>query len=172
MANVQRYVDGNKNIVEIRIASGVTVELGDLMFLDSANDLRNDGSSTASNCAYPIEYFRISGSSINLNRAGVTPYFLGVAMDDVEGWNISGITKYIGIATSGKFSFDMKPAKTVYPTNWFSASGTTSASDMINQKISKTTEAKYALGRFTEKKLHALSAEVFINSIFSSYSIG
>ena len=33
MANVQRYVDGNKNIVEIRIASGVTVELGDLMFL-------------------------------------------------------------------------------------------------------------------------------------------
>lgn len=171
MANVQRYVANDKNVVPIQVASGVTVELGDLMFLDSANNLRSDGSSTASNYAYPIEYFRISGASVNINRSGVTLYFLGVAMDDVDGEN-NGVTKHISVATTGKFKFDLKPAKTVYPGDWVSASGTTTASNMFNQKVSKTTEIKYAMGFFAEKKLHALSAEVVIKSFFAGPTIG
>jgi hypothetical protein len=168
--NVDRRIQGKFNPVLIEVNSGVTVEQGDLMFLDSADDLRNDGSSTATNYAYPFEYFRISGSSVTLNKAGVKNYFLGIAMDDVDGINNNIINK-ITVGTDGKWGLHLKPGKTVSILNMFGASGTTAASNLLNQKVMKVTETTYALGYFSEKKVHALNAEGFIKTAFGGSQI-
>lgn len=165
MSNVDRHVDGDTNAIPVSIASGVTVELGDLMFLDNANNLRNDGSSTATLCAYPFEYFRLSGASLTLNRAGVKNYFLGIALDDVDGIS-NGVTNTITVGKTGKYELDLKPGKTVYPSNMFGATGTTTASNLYNQKVMKVTDTDYALGYFAERKVHALTAEGIIRTAF------
>ena len=139
--------------------------MGDLMFLDQIDNLRNDGSSTATNYAYPFEYFRLSGASITLNKAGVKDYFLGVALDDVDGIN-NNIINSITVATAGKFKLDLKPAKTIYNGDMFGASGTTTASDLINQKVMKVEDSDYGLGYFSERKKHALNCEGFIKTAF------
>lgn len=167
MANVNRYVGARAEYgtVLVPVPSGVTVELGDLMFLDNADDLRNNGSSTANHCAYPFEHFRISGASLTLNKAAVVDRFLGVALDDLDG--ISGApTQRITVATSGKFNFDLKPPKSVRLNHQFGASGTTVASNLYNQKVMAVTGTSFALGTFAEVKVHARNADLFINTIF------
>src|SRR3990167_10540983 len=135
------------------------------MFLDNSDNLRNDGSSTANNCAYPISYLRISGSSLELNKAQAKSRFLGVAMDDKDGVS-GGADQKLSIATSGQFTYDLKPAKTVHVGNYFGPSGTTSASDMFNQKIAQTTNSDVAMGYFSENKTHAAEAIVTIRTAF------
>lgn len=167
MASVNRHIEGDTNVVLVEVLSGVTVETGDLMFLDNSDDLRNNGSSTTNNYVYPLEYLRISGSSLALNKVQVKGRFLGVAMDDKDG--ISNATNLkIPIATSGKFKFDLKPPKTIKVGDMFAPSGTSSASDMYNQKIAKTTDSTNALGYFAEYKTHAIVAEVFIKTAFGA----
>lgn len=158
MSNVNRHIEGNPNAILVSVASGVTVELGDLMFHDVDDDLRCNGSSTATKATYPFEYFRLSGSSLTLNKEGVKDYFLGIALDDVDGIN-NGVTNTISVGTMGKYELDLKPAKTVYPINMFGATGTTSASNLYNQKVMKVTDSDYALGYFNERKKHAITAE-------------
>lgn len=168
MSNVNRHTDW-KEITPILIGvnSGVTVEMGDLMFLDSTNNLRNNGSSTATNYAYPFEYFRLSGSSLTLNKAGIKRYFLGIAMDDVDGENNNFIKK-ITVATKGVFNMDLKPPKTIYALEeYFGASGTTSESDLFNQKVMKVSGSSFALGYFAENKIHALKAKVVIRTVLN-----
>lgn len=167
MANVQRYIDGTKNTVTVLVKSGVTVELGDLMFIDNASNLRNDGSSIANFFAYPVEYLRVSGASVELNKEVLKSYFVGVALDDKDGIS-GGSDENISIATSGKFVYDLKPAKTIKVGEFFSASGTTSASDLLNQKIMKTEDSDKVLGYFAESKTHAANAYVFIRTIYSN----
>ncbi|HDZ15649.1 hypothetical protein LCGC14_0570280 [marine sediment metagenome] len=162
--NVNRYVDHEAIPIIVGVASGVTVEQGDMMFLDKDDNLRNDGSSTADNYAYPFEYHRISGSSLTLNKASVKDYFLGVSLDDVDGVNNTIIQK-VSIGTTGKYNLDMKPAKTIRTGQMFGASGTTTASDLLNQKVMKVTDTSLALGYFAEAKVHALTADVIITSI-------
>jgi len=166
MADVSRYDSGALNRVLITVASGVTVDKGDLMFLDNADNLRSDGSSTASNYAYPFEYLRISGSSLELNKIAVKSKFLGVALDGCDGDDNGAKNLVIGI--SGIFVFDLKPPKTVKVGDMFGASGTTIESDLLNQKVAVTTSTTKALGRFTEYKIHAQSAKVQINTIYSN----
>ena len=166
MSNVQRWVSGNLNSLWVTVHSGITVELGDLMFLNNQNNLMYDGSSTADNLAYPIEYLRTSGASLELNKHKLKEVFIGVAMDDKDGVGDSGNTKNISIATSGKFKFDLKPAKTVYAGSFFGATGTSSASDLFNQKIMKTSDTTSIIGVFAEYKVHATEAEVYIKSAF------
>ena len=163
--NVNRYVDHFATPIIVDVASGVTVEQGDLMFLDSVNNLRNDGSSTANNYAYPFKYHRTSGSSLTLNKASVKSYFLGVSLDDVDGIN-NTIIQRISIGMTGKYNYDLKPAKTVRTSNLFGASGTTTASDLINQKVMKVDDTSLALGYFAEAKVHALTADVIITTAF------
>jgi len=164
MANKQRWITGNPNIKLMSVKSEVTVELGDLMFLDEVDNLRADGSSTANNYAYPIEYFRITGSSLELNKRSLKNYFLGVAMDDKDGVGDEKNEQKLSIATSGKFKFDLKPAKTVKTGYMFSSTGTTSASDMYNQKVAYTTDSSIAIGYFAEYKTHAREAEVYFRT--------
>lgn len=168
MANVQRHSRNRTNpetgTILVTVLAGVTVELGDLIFQNSESNLLYDGSSSADYFAYPFEYFRKSGSSLTLNKDGVTDYFLGIAMDDVDGEN-TGVNKKITVATEGEFEVDLKPAKTVSVGDLFGASGTTSASNLLNQKVMKVTDDSFSLGRFVERKTHALSALVFIETI-------
>jgi len=167
MANVNRYVNGEKRTLLINVASGITVELGDLMFIDDADNLRFNGSSTGDNYGYPIENLRISGSSLELNRAELKNHFLGVALDDKDGIS-GGFDRKLTIATSGQFNFDLKPAKTIRVGQMFGSSGTSTASNLLNQKIAQTTDSNIALGYFTESKVHAKTADVIIRTIFGS----
>jgi len=167
MANVQRWVTGNPNTRLVSIKSGVTVELGDLMFLDEADDLRVDGDSTANNYAYPLEYFRISGGSVELNKRGVKDYFLGVAMDDKDGVGDEKNEQKLSIATAGRFVFDLKPAKTIKTGFMLAPTGTTTASNMYNQKVAYTTDGSIAIGYFAEYKVHAREAEVYFRTKYA-----
>jgi len=168
LANVNRYVGGRGEYTTVLIAvpSAVTVELGDLMFLDNADNLRNNGSSSQTNVGYPFEHLRISGSSLALNKAAAKTRFLGVAMDDKDGVS-GGVTQNITVATSGKFNMDLKPAKSVRLNHQFGASGTTAASDLYNQKVMVVSATSYVLGIFAEAKIHARDADVFIHTIFN-----
>ena len=89
-------------------------------------------------------------------------------MDDQDGIS-NGIDFKIPIATSGKFVFPLKPAKTINVVDYFGPSGTTTDSDIFDQRIAKVTSSDRALGYFAERKVHAMSAEVFIRTAFSSY---
>ena len=170
MTNVNRHIKHSYDSVLMNIASGVTVNMGDLMFLNNTSNLLNNGSSSADYYAYPLENLRASGASISVNKTYVKSRFLGVALDDVDGINDNEVKK-ISVATSGKFLFDLKPAKTISEGDMFSPSGTTTASDMFNQKISKTDDSAIAIGYFAERKLHALSAYVILKTAFSNTGI-
>lgn len=165
MANVNRWVEDDPRVILTTVASAVTVEIGDLMFLDDANNLRNHGSSTANYFAYPIAYLRTSGSSLELNKVELKDHFLGVAMDDKDGIT-DGSNMKIPIATSGKFKYGLKPARTVYIGNYVGASGSTTDSPMYNQKILNTTDSTKAIGYFAENKKYALDAELFIHTAY------
>lgn len=162
-----RWVGWDRNVRLFIVQGGVTVRTGDLMFLDNTDDLRNDGDSTATNFAFPISYLRISGASLQLNKDEVKERFLGVATDDKDGDISSAVNVNIPIASAGKFSFDLKPAKTVNATDYFGPSGTTASSDIFDQKIAKTSRTTDALGYFTERKIQALTADVMILPAFA-----
>ena len=161
--NRYRYYKDKTNAVLISVNGAVTVQVGDMMFLDSEDNLRNDGSSTADNTAYPFEYFRISGASLELNRIAVKNYFLGIAMEDKDGEE-NGPSINIPIYTSGQYDLDLKPGRSVDVGDMFCASGTTSASNLFNQKVMITSEVSKALGYFTEKKINANNAYGFIRT--------
>jgi hypothetical protein len=168
--NVNRYITGEKNVVLVNVPSAVTVAIGDLIFLDNIDGLRNDGSSTANFYGYPIEYLRTSGASLELNKVALKDSLLGVALDDKYG--ISGSNdRTMSIATRGIFEFDLKPTGTVKLGNYFSATGTTTASDLINQMIRKTSNISKALGLFYEYKPYAKKAYIKINTIYGTMSI-
>lgn len=161
-----RYVEGAKNAKLVAVQGGVTVSIGDLMFLDNSNNLRNNGSSTADYHAYPVACLR-SGTSIETNKNELKERFLGVALDDKDGVANSPEIN-ISIASSGKFIFDLKPNKTVDIGKYFGPSGTTSNSDIFNQKVMLTTDVTQALGFFAERKVHAQKAELTLRCAFSS----
>ncbi len=167
MSNVQRYVEGSRNTLLINVLSAVTVQTGDLMFIDKINNLRVNGSSTANNYGYPAEYLRTSGSSLEINKETFKTYFLGVALDYKDGIS-GGVDLNIPVATSGKFNFDLKPARSIFTGDMFGASGTSTASDLFNQKIMKVTDENKALGYFAETKIGAIEADITINTAYSS----
>lgn len=166
MSGINRHKDGVIGEVLVPIQGGVTVELGDLMFIDDDANLRNNGSSTATLYAFPFEYFRTSGASLVSNQQGVKDHFIGVAMDDHDGRSGSPSLN-LSVATKGKFSYPLKPARTVAVGDMFGVSGSTSGSDLINQKIKRITDSDFKLGTFAESKVYAREAEVFIHTILN-----
>ena len=170
LSGKNRHIECDPGIILAPVQGGVTVELGDLMFYDDSENLRNNGDSTATLYAFPIEYFRISGASLTLNKAALKQHFLGVAMDEKDGLSNSS-SRNISIATQGKFSFPLKPARTIAAGEYFGAAGTTTASDLLNQNIMRVTDSSFALGTFAEMKPHAKDAEVFIRTIAGRSSI-
>lgn len=163
MANVNRYVEGDKSVVLITVASAVTVEIGDLMFHDKADGIRLNGLSTSTYQGYPVEYLRYSGSSIEINKAILPDYFLGIALDDKDGISDGSDVK-IPVATAGTFNIDLKPKRTVYVGEMLSASATTTASNLLNQKMAITSESSKAIAYVAESKSNAQDVDIFIRS--------
>lgn len=161
MANVNRYWGGETNKILVPVLSGVTVEVGDLLFYDDIDGLRKNGNSVATFKAFPMQYMRTSGASLEANKHFIEGRFLGVAMDNKAGDN-SGVTKDLSIATTGIFNFELRPARTVYFGYYAGPSGTTTGSNIDNQKVAITTNAPHSYGYFVERKVHALSARVSI----------
>ena len=160
-----KYIGNEKYPTLVNVQGGVTVEVGDFLFLDSSINLRNNGDSTASMYAYPIEYFR-PATAIDEKRVQVVNYFIGVAISDKYG-QTGANNKNVTVATEGVFEFPLKPGRTIYPGDYASAAGTTAASDLFNQYVRRTTDVSYALGVFVERKISAARAYVSINSILN-----
>ncbi len=169
MPDVWRLIEGDSKAVSIVSPSSVTVCIGDFMFINDTDDLLANGDSVLDNLGYPISYLRVSGGSLELNKRQVKQRFLGVALDYKDGVGVSGHTKLIAVGTDGKYDLDLRPAKTVKLTDFFGPSGTSSGSNMFNQKVmqleSGNTES--AFGYFVERKQSARTAEGFIYSIFN-----
>ena len=164
MADVNRWDHGDKNCIGVTVLSGTTVEMGDLMFLDDTDGLREEGSSTADYTAYPVEHLRPT-ATLSSNKGYIETRFLGVAMEGKDG-GVNQPEKLIAIARSGIFEFDMKPARTVKVGYYAGPSGTTSASNFFNQKVMVEEEANktHCYGHFVEYKTHAQSALVMIKT--------
>jgi len=169
ISSYNRYVEGHKNTKLIAVQGGVTVSIGDFMFLDNADNLRNNGSSTATNYAFPVCYLR-SGTSIEQNKTAAKTVFLGVALDDKDGQS-NGPDYLIPIASAGKFNYPLKPNKTVYAGKMFSLSGTSTNSDILNQSVALTTSVDQAVGYFAESKVHAQTADIVLRTAFSAQLI-
>jgi len=165
MANVNRWHSGRKNPITVKFSSGTTVEMGDLIFFDNEDNLRNNGSSTASHTGYPISWLRKSGASLEINKAAVPSRFLGVALSDKDG-GLDKPAENIAVAREGVFEFDLSPATTVDVGKIAGVSGTSSASDMFDQKVMLTTQTAKAIGYFAERKVHAKTAQVIIHSTY------
>jgi len=164
MANVQRWDHGAKHVIHVTVKSGTTVETGDLMFLDDTDGLREEGASTADFSAYPMEHLRPS-ATLSTNKGYLETRFLGVALTDKDG-GTNKPQEAMAIATGGIFEFDLKPARTVKVGYYAGPSGTTSGSNMFNQKMMVEAEANKAhcYGYFVEYKTHAQSALVEIKT--------
>jgi hypothetical protein len=173
MANVNRYISGRsspKNIHGYVSKSGTTIEMGDLMFLDDTDGLRDGGNSTADYSCYPLSWLRPSGTTLEAKKTLVQNHFLGVAMDDKDG-NSQSCEQLIAVATSGMFEFDMKPAKTLQVGYMLSPAGTTSSSNLFNQKVMHTTTATKAIGYVVKKQTHALKCEMIIRPAYSGSTV-
>jgi len=143
LTNVNRY-NGDRifplKTVLVTVPSAVTVEQGDFMFIDNTGNLRNNGDSSPTFKAYPFEYLRRSGSTLELNQQEARNRFLGVSLDDKDGIS-GGVDQSLVVATAGKFNFDLKPGFSVINGDYFGPSGTTTGSDMFNQKVARTVES-------------------------------
>ena len=161
-----KYVEGSLNTIMPLVDGGVTVVEGDLMFLDNTDNIRTNGNSTASYKAYPLEYLR-TGTSVELSKAEVKSRFLGIALENKDG-RTGYNSMNVSVATGGKFILDLKPPRTVYPGDFVSPSGTTINSDLLNQKVTKTTNSSIAIGTVAEHKIHAINAEIRIRTAFGA----
>jgi len=93
--------------VKGNVYGNIEIDKGDLLFLDQEDDIRNNGSSTASRYVYPFS--KISGSTGTLasNKTLAKDNFIGVAA-----WHSdSGVTESIAIYVSGLFNFGLKNAR-------------------------------------------------------------
>ncbi len=163
MADVNRWESGDKNCISVHFLSGTTVEMGDLIFLDNADGLRGNGSSTASQTGFPISWLRASGASLEYNKSLVKDRLLGVAMSGKDGGD-NVPAQNIAVATTGIFELDLSPPATVKVGEMVGPSGTTVGSKMYDQKVMLTTKTANAIGYIAENKLYAQSAKVLIKT--------
>lgn len=146
----------------VPIQSGTTVEMGDFVFIDDIDGLRDNGTSTATGTGFPVSYLRPT-ETLATNKGYIEGRFLGIAMEGKDG-QTNGVTRNLSIATKGIFDFTMKPARTVNVGYYAGPAGTTTGSNILNQSVEITTTASHSYGYFAERKVHALSALVYIKT--------
>ncbi|MFH1623573.1 MAG: hypothetical protein ABID54_00265 [Pseudomonadota bacterium] len=94
--------------VAVEARGSTEIEKGDLIFLDRMDGLRNNGTSTANNSAYPFSMIGGATKTLASNQKLAADNFLGVA----SGSSDSGTTENIAVATSGYFKFPLRSPKT------------------------------------------------------------
>jgi hypothetical protein len=107
MANVNRHLRGDQDIIIADVRGNVTVEVGDFMVRNGQNGMigysTNDTSLIAAdNYAFPFSYVRSSTAATELDNS-VSENFLGVAMEA----STSGNTEKISIATAGVYRYPL-----------------------------------------------------------------
>ena len=111
------------------VNGNIEIDKGDLVILDKIDDLRNQGSSTASWKLFPFS--KVSGSTISLasNRTLAKTNFFGVAA-----WHSdSGVTENIAVYTSGFFKYPLKNSRSIKTGGFFIPAG--SGTTLYSQKI-------------------------------------
>lgn len=156
MANVDRHVWWDKKPVQIQVRGSTVIEKGDLLFVDRIDGLRNNGSSSANNSAYP--FGKVGGTTKTLasNQQLAAAHFLGMAMEQ----SFSGITEQLTVATAGHLKYPLRYGKTFKAGEVVMPQG--SGTSLYSQKIALwESGSTYALGRTAEegtRKLYVIFA--------------
>lgn len=148
MSDVNRHVKWPYWPVVVEVRGSTVIEKGDLLFLDRRDNLRNRGSSTANQTAYP--FAKLSGPSKTLanNQYLAAYHFLGVAVYDSK----TGVTEKLAVGITGHFRFPLKSPKTYKLSSVVMPAG--SGITLYNQKaIMWASGATYALGYATKGKV-------------------
>lgn len=143
MSNKMRWRYGDTNPVIAAVDSAVTVEIGDLLYLNGDD-------------ARPASLQADQGSEAN-NQALFSENFLGIAMQQSRGGNLMPIR----VATTGVFEFDCDSSTfeigdLIGPTENMGGNG------LLDQKIQSVSMPDLAIGRVTKREPDAKSA-VFID---------
>ncbi len=142
MSDKMRWRFGETNSVVAAIAADTTVEIGDLVYLNSGKIL--PAASVAPQ------------STLAATQAGLTTNFLGVAMQKSP----TGSTTPIRVATSGVFEFDCV-ATTYEIGDLIGAYASGGSVALSNQKTVKVTAATSSIGKVFRRE-GAASSSVYV----------
>ena len=147
MADVNRHVKWPEWAMAVEVRGSTVIEMGDLLFLDRADGLRNNGTSTATQTAYPFATAGGTTKTLVSNQNLAADNFVGVALYDSK----SGDTESLAVATSGHFRFPLRSARTFRTNQVVMPAG--SGTSLDNQKISIwASGSTYPLGYATRGK--------------------
>lgn len=145
MANTMRWRYGDTNPVMLPVASGVGVEIGDLVYLDTGE-------------AKPASAQPNQGSS-TLNLDAFHDNFVGVAMQASP----VGQASSTRIATSGVFEFDCD-SSTNELGNPLSVATNLAGDQLIDQKVADAATLSIAIGRCA-KQTSVASTRVLVDIV-------
>ena len=161
--------DGWKNSfwhVEAMVHGNITINKGDLIFLDQVDGLRGRGTSIADNYVYPFE--KVSGTTLSLssNRSLAHQNFLGVAAH----WSRSGVTEPLAVNIKGLFKYPLKNARKARVGYYVTPSG--SGVTLHNQYISTSSSSTNAIGICATHADFASAVEmVMLNKVFGAVEL-
>ncbi len=145
MANTMRWRYGDTNPVQLPVASGVEVEIGDLVYLE-------DG------MARPASALSDQGSSV-LNLSTFQDAFVGVAMQASP----VGTASAIRIATTGVFEFNCDAA-THELGDALSVGINLAGEQLIDQKVADAASLAAAIGRCA-KQVSVAATRVLVDIV-------
>lgn len=143
MANTMRWRYGDTNPVQLPVGAPDSVEIGDLVYLDSA-------------AAKPASALADQGTPV-ANQSTFQDSFVGVAMQASP----SGTASTIRIATTGVFEFECD-ATTLALGDLLGAAPDVSGGALLNQKLEPGVAASSALGRCARQAITA-STKVLVD---------
>lgn len=152
MANHFRHVRGDTNALALPAYTADSIEVGDLMWWDAANDAVRPASA-------------VGGADYAAKKANLAANFIGVAMEAKDA-NTSGT---VLVATAGDFVFNA-PTGTgsdAEPLNYVAGGNGTS---MVDQTVVKDASAGNAIGRVVAVK--NTSQDYMMIRILSKFNLG
>jgi hypothetical protein len=109
MADKYRFIKGPMNTIVAPVQSNTVIEVGDFLFLDSVDNLRNDDSSTASHKAYPFDSLDAAAGHAGA-ATDASDYFLGISL---EAHDADSHDDNILVGTDGDWKMDLTSTTSV-----------------------------------------------------------
>ncbi|RLC65115.1 MAG: hypothetical protein DRI01_01960 [Chloroflexi bacterium] len=122
MADKYRFLKGPMNTIVVPVQPNTEIEVGDFVFLDAVDNLRNNDSSTASHKAYPFDSLDAAAGHAAA-AVDASDYFLGIAL---EAHDSDSVDDNILVGTDGDWVMDLDTTTSVkvgYSIEPYSASG-------------------------------------------------
>ncbi len=145
MANVMRWRYGDTNPVMLEVDSATTIEIGDLVYLDTDD-------------AKPATALADQGTEA-LNRGAFQDTFAGVAMQ----CSAAGETSPLRIATTGVFEFECTTG-TYEVGDLLAPAENSTASGLENQKVGSDASESSSIGRCA-KRVNPAAGRVLIDVV-------